>query len=275
VSPTGVVQPVSRRDAYYLGYPCSFSLSGPFFYLVVDDHNFYPKLPEADKDDENPGTISLSLPRTCRQICMETNNLFWTNNTFLFWSPHSLLRSFKGMGEYSFRRATSIRLHLEAERGNELEIFDQILQLLIKQSKTSSLQNLELRLNLDSIDVMAGMKRGAVFQFGTHFGDSNFLYKRFLPSLEKAQQLQNMERALVLTDALGHEWVGPLPGSYLGGKCSEAFRDMQEAWGGRLQWGSMVVWHAKGASSDTLGLASNFPCDASKDIEMMIVEELE
>jgi hypothetical protein len=275
VSPTGIVQPVNRRDAYYLGYPGSFSLSGPFFYLVVDEHNFYPKLPGADTNDENPRTISLSLPRVCRQVYIETNDIFWTNNAFLFWSPHSLLRTFKGMSEYPFRHITSIRLHLQAEVGNELEIFDQTLELLIKQARTSSLRNLELRLKADSIKDMVDMKRGPVLHFGTHFGDSNFLYERFLPSLKKAQQLHNVEKVLVITDLLGQARIGSLHELFFNAKFSGAFRDIHEAWGGNLQWGSTLVRGATEVDPDPPSIQSLFRCDASRDIEVTTREELE
>jgi hypothetical protein len=37
VSPTGMISPLSRRDAYHSGVPGSCSYSGPFFYLQVEE----------------------------------------------------------------------------------------------------------------------------------------------------------------------------------------------------------------------------------------------
>jgi len=135
VSPTGTIVLLSRREAYHSGLSGSCSQSGPFFYLLVDNTNPGKGQHQPYDSDRLSPTISLSLPRTCRKIYEETNELFWTSNTFYFSTPHTLRQNFRSIGIFAQRRISSIRLRLHPDLGNDIECFDRAMQLLINPGK--------------------------------------------------------------------------------------------------------------------------------------------
>jgi hypothetical protein len=136
--------------------------------------------PNADADEvwgtSQTDIISLFLPRTCREIYNETNQLFWTSNTFTFREPKDLLWVFKGMGHMPSRCITSIHLPLGAIGGNFLEILLKALDLLAKKESMSSLQRLDLVLDVFHIQRISNLKisiptniMGHTMEFRTHF----------------------------------------------------------------------------------------------------------
>lgn len=273
VSPTQTVQPVSRREAFCLGYPNSCSPSGPFFYLVVDETNPFMRKSGANKYDKRPRTISLSFPRTCRQIYYETNELFWTRNTFCFWSPYRLMQTFKEMGRYPFRRIASIRLELYPAPGNELVFFDRSMQLLIKQARSSPLRHLELVLGLDSIIHMAAMKSGQYYYFGTTIPRLKVTYERILASLNKAHHLHHVRKELLIRSEGNLGTVGSVHELAARRRFDGVLWEIQEAWAGKPQSGSTVVCDAKEVFSHTLRSTPLSESDGFKDIQMKSLDE--
>jgi hypothetical protein len=237
VSPTRTLKPVCRRDAFYSGFPRSCSQSGPFFYLLVDNTNL---IMGQHYGDERQSTISLSLPRTCRKIYEETNNLFWTSNTFHFPSPHSLLQTFNLMGRSPQRCISSIRLCITPLLGNDIEWLDRILKLLIFQGKHCSIRRLELLIDIDSIEQMASSQTQHWY-FNLHIKRSNWREKA-LPCLQQAHRLQNTEKILVITHARELATAQEVHEYSIAGNLDALLRDMQESLGGELYWGSTKVF---------------------------------
>jgi hypothetical protein len=66
-------------------------------------------------------------------IYNETSRLFWTSSIFIFRAPHNLLCTFKRMGQIPSRCITSIRLSLGLIEGNVLEIFQKMIDLLVRR----------------------------------------------------------------------------------------------------------------------------------------------
>jgi hypothetical protein len=247
VSPTGTVRILSRRDAYHLGYPRSFSQSGPFFYLLVDDGSPVMSKSQLCGSEALRPTISLSLPRTCRKMYEETNELFWRSNVFYFYSPHNLRQIFILMGRLASQRIPSIRLRFVPGWGNNMEIFDKAMQLLIKQGKHSSLRNLELLIDTDTIEHMAGVY-SPLYSF-PNLQAPTIIAERVLLSLRQAQPLPNVQKILVVTDKTLptveaiHQY--PIVKGIRG-----HLQDLRDAWGGQLCWNSKMASDAEKWSSE-------------------------
>ena len=273
VSPTGTIALLSRREAYHRSLPGSCSQSGPFFYLLVDNTNPGKGQQQPYDSDKLPPTISLSLPRTCRKIYEETNELFWTSNTFYFSTPHILRQNFRSMGILAQRRIFSIRLRLRPDWGNDIECFDRAMQLLINQGKNRSIRHTELLIDINSIEHMAGVKPNPFLYFSLPLGASNVMYKKFLPILHQANRLQNLQRNFVATHACSLATVEEILDYSVANEIHGRLRDLHEAWGGRFYWGSTLVWDAKNASPE---LAGNVPLEElvkPEDVETESVDQ--
>ena len=230
VSPTGVISPISRRDAYYSGFPGSCSHSGPFFYLQVGEERSSMQEARPFRLDLKPKpTVSLSLPRTCRKIYEETNDLFWAKNTFYFPTPHRLISTFKFMGKYPPRRITSLLLATTPWVGNDLSWLDTALQLLISQGKSSSLQRLDILVHKDVIHIMSDAKMQRL-----SFLQECWAYK-FISCLKQARRLRGVEKKLAVT--YPGEVTAILPKEWEG-----ALWKVQEAWRSKAYWGSTMLF---------------------------------
>jgi hypothetical protein len=247
VSPTGTVRILSRCDAYHLGYPRSCSQSGPFFYLLVDDGRPLKRKSQLCGSETLRPTISLSLPRTCRKMYEETNELFWRSNVFYFYSPHNLRQIFKLMGRLASQRIASIRLRLVPGWGNNIEIFDKAIQLLIKQGKYSSLRNLELLLDKDTIEHMAGVLPPP-YTF-PNLQAPTIMADRVLLSLRQAHPLSNVQKILVVTDKALPTIEAIHQNSTVKGIHGN-LQDLRDAWGGQLCWNSKMVSNTEKRSSE-------------------------
>ncbi|PMD25687.1 hypothetical protein NA56DRAFT_382958 [Hyaloscypha hepaticicola] len=245
VSPTGTVRILSRREAYHLGYPRSFAQSGPFFYLLVDDGSPLKSKSQLCGSEALRPTVSLSLPRTCRKMYEETNELFWRSNVFYFYSPHNLRQNFKLMGRLASQRIASIRLRLIPGWGNSMEIFDKAIQLLIKQGKHSSLRKLELLIDTDTIEHMAGVLPPP-YSF-PNLQAPTVIAERVLLSLRQAQPLLNVQKILVVTDKTLHTVEAIHQNSIVKGIHGH-LQDLRDAWGGQLCWNSKMVSSAEKGS---------------------------
>lgn len=259
VSPTGTAQPLSRRDAYYSGIPVSCSSSGPFFYLLVDNTDPIMGQHEPFLSRDNPWpAISLSLPRTCRQVYNETNELFWTSNSFFFASPHRLLQTFKGMGRYAPRQITSIRLRITPLLGNDLEWLNKVLQLLIKQGEHCSVRRLELMIDEDSVKYISGSKPHPMYS--NHINRPDYWHKTVLPCLKQARRLQNTKKALVIIHALGFATAEAFHNHTLTENLVWPLWDMHKSWGGWLYWGTTMIYEET---------SSNTPFDDTPGFEIV------
>lgn len=79
-----------------------------------------------------------------------------------------------------------------------MEIFDKAIQLLIKQEKHSSLRKLELLIDTDTIEHMAGALPPPYYF--PNFQAPTIIAERVLSSLRQAQPLSNVQKILVVTD---------------------------------------------------------------------------
>ena len=247
VSPTGTVRILSRCDAYHLGYPRSCSQSGPFFYLLVDDWRPLKRKSKLCGSEILRPTISLSLPRTCRKMYEDTNELFWRSNVFYFYSPHNLRQTFKIMGRLANQRIASIRLRLVPGLRNNIELFDKAIQLLIKQEKYSSLRNLELLLDKDTIEHMGGVLPPP-YTF-PNLQAPTIMAERVLLSLRQAHPLSNVQKILVVTDKALPTIEAIHQNSIVKGVHGH-MQDLRDAWGGQLCWNSKMESNAEKRSAE-------------------------
>ncbi|PMD46486.1 hypothetical protein L207DRAFT_214450 [Hyaloscypha variabilis F] len=240
VSPTGMISPLSRRDAYHSGVPGSCSYSGPFFYLQVEETKTHVERCQSTcRIEPNAPTISLSLPRTCRKIFKETNDIFWTKNTFVFRAPHELIYTFKSMGKYAQQRITSLRLCTTPRWGNQMKWLNKTMQLLISQRSSSSLRRLELLVDKESIIYQSEAKL---------LGSPPRLLpahhtQTFIPCLQQARCLRNIEKNLYVTQTGNCPFTAAYPPeSSLFKVVEETLWEIQEAWEGKLYWGSTILF---------------------------------
>ncbi|KAE9370635.1 hypothetical protein N431DRAFT_484812 [Stipitochalara longipes BDJ] len=263
VSPTGTISPLSRRDAYYSGFPGSCSHSGPFFYLIEEekflmerDQAFHPHV------EPTASTISLSLPRTCRKIFEETNNLFWTKNTFYFPTPHRFISTFKFMGKYPQRRITSLRLCATPWLGNEIEWLEKALQLLISQRNPSSLRHLELLVDKETIIYMLGPKLPG-FAFTRPPGPNHWSQK-LLSCLKLARCLCSIEKNLVVTHTGTLSMTTNLPEAL-----EETLWEIQDAWEGKVYWGSKMFFEDMNENAQEIPSTSSLQGTAAFEVVQM------
>lgn len=172
VSPTGYIETFSKKTAYVRGFENALSPSYVLFLHLISElgpirtdlafevliilaqdcfqfvhldgwtltilprapHHFLAVATPYSGYENPPMLLSLSLPRTCRQIYLETNDLFWKKNTFWYQSAlfmDSELHPYRGMvshvpysrltvlirwqGLWPRYRIESVRIHLNLE----------------------------------------------------------------------------------------------------------------------------------------------------------------
>ncbi|KAF4624953.1 hypothetical protein G7Y89_g13213 [Cudoniella acicularis] len=125
LSPTGLVEPIDRKLAYYRQMPKSNSPSGPQFYLIY-------------QEDNSDSYLTLSLLRTCRQICEEAFPLFWKKNTFLFNSPSGFLKFSTQKVRFASQYITSLHLNIASFQGTALNYLEKVADSLTKRRPSES-----------------------------------------------------------------------------------------------------------------------------------------
>jgi hypothetical protein len=151
------------------------------------------------------------------------------------------------MGRLASQRIASIRLRLVPGWGNNIKIFDKAIQLLIKQGKYSSLRNLELLLDKDTIEHMAGVLPPP-YTF-PNLQAPTIMADRVLLSLRQAHPLSNVQKILVVTDKALPTIEAIHQNSTVKGIHGN-LQDLRDAWGGQLCWNSKMVSNTEKRSSE-------------------------
>jgi hypothetical protein len=134
ISPGGLVEP----RIYPRLFPAN-KKSAPQFSLNADPLS----------DSVTTESISLSLPRTCRQIYNETHGLFWRNNTFYFSTFYpfgtsmGVIKTLKMMGQTSSRLITSVTINMQYISG-QYKTLGKVLQVLASRARHGAFRKLEL-----------------------------------------------------------------------------------------------------------------------------------
>lgn len=237
VSPTKTVTPLSRRELYNIRK--STSGSAPRYLLAVGKV-------EESRMCELHANISLSLPRTCRQIYIETQALFWNTNTFYFRAPLDLINALKpsGMGQVSSRCITSIQLGAGWILGNFVDTLTKAIEALICQQNTSSLRRLDLVLVYEDLFAMNRLRTALQLGPGsTAFDSHGAKYNDMIHALAVLSSKCTFARGIrnsIIGDPLRH-FHKILPAHFLT-ELEDVLREMHLAWGGQVFCGTVMVW---------------------------------
>jgi hypothetical protein len=236
ISPSGVVSPhwVPRPLKPSSPKPAPFTAqtSTARFTLCINPPK--PRIVAAYnlKDFDRPRNerqyISLSLPRTCRQIYDETQGLFWERNTFYFSSHNAgVIRTLKIMGQVSSRLITSVTIRMD-----DREIIAQLsktLNVLASRARFGHFRRLELIWDSEEFEVLKRMSLQIPMARARQ-------YDELLEGLRTGERGGRFERVIRLPHLLGDG---------LNGKDAEACaRDLHFAFGGRLFWGDVLGWES-------------------------------
>lgn len=232
VSPTRCIEPISRSVAFYSQFPRSASPSGPQFYLAIKD-------PETHDSCLLTGTrpefISLSLPRTCRTIYLETTELFWKSNTFFFPSAVDLLHSFRDMGRIPSRCITSLSISICTIEGNAVEVIEKALRRLVQSAPRSSLERLDLVLSRKSLEAIARARLSMLGGRGSVRSRNALRYGEFLFALEETSRANAFKRRLILhNDAT-------IPIEAVCMDARDTIQELHQKWRGQVYWGGNLI----------------------------------
>jgi hypothetical protein len=176
ISPTGYIETFSKKTAYLRGFEGALSSSYALFFhlifalgltradlafevliIITQDcfksswfgwvltiifrapHHFIAYATPYNGYTKAPELITLSLPRTCRQIYLETNDLFWKNNTFWYQSAsfmESELNPYTGMVSQISLENPSLLLQVESLRAVSGGVYSALL--LVETNPSSS-----------------------------------------------------------------------------------------------------------------------------------------
>jgi hypothetical protein len=171
----------------------------------------------------NNDVLSLSLPRTCRQIWQETDGIFWSNNAFLFEDPTAMTRTLKSMGQVPSRRIETISFRLN---NRHWRVLPKAFALLASRARHGSFQKLHLDLP---------RKEFAVLTYWKHFGDASHTgrYDEVLEVLRDASEECNFRRSIRIYG-----------GDYeMAAKESDTIRDLHLAFGGCMIYDGKLQWN--------------------------------
>jgi len=180
-----------------------------------------------NRSRDNLQHISLSLPRTCRQIYGETQDLFWERNTFYFSSHNAgVIRTLKMMGQVSSRLITSVTIQMD-----DREIIAQLsktLNVLTSRARFGHFRRLELVWDSHQFKVLQSMSLHVPMARARQ-------YDELLEGLRTAQRGGRFERVIRLPY--------PLLGGLKGSEAEACARDLHFAFGGKMFWGDVLGWH--------------------------------
>ena len=193
--------------------------------------------------DDN--TLSLSLPRTCRQIYEETSGLFWSNNTFLFPDLPTLTRTLKSMGQIPSRQIRSISVNLHPRDWRAIR---KALALLTSRARHGCFENLHLDLHRSEFGVLTYWK---------HFGDAGHgeRYDEVLEVLRESSKECNFQRSMQVhcggfdgdESQLGTIRGRPQILFYFSSSASDLLTpyhaDLHLAFGGRMIYDGRLEWN--------------------------------
>jgi hypothetical protein len=169
--------------------------------------------------------ISLSLPRTCRQIYEETESIFWELNTFYFSSANAgVIRTMKMMGQVSSRLITSVIIQMDCG-SDSTRLISKTLNVLASRARYGHFRRLELLWDEDQFKCLMDLAKQIPMARARQ-------YDELLEGLRTGESGGRFERVVRLPEMVGQR----------GREAEACARDLHFAFGGTLFWGDMLGW---------------------------------
>jgi hypothetical protein len=108
------------------------------------------------------------------------------------------------------------------------------MQLLINPGKNRSIRHIELLIDVNSIEHMAGVKPNPFFYFSLPLSTSNAMYEKFLSILHQANRIPDLQKFFVVNHACSLATVEEILEYSVANEIHGRLRDLHEAWGGRF-----------------------------------------
>jgi hypothetical protein len=171
--------------------------------------------------------ISLSLPRTCRQIYEETQSLFWEFNTFYFSNANSgVIRTMKMMGQVSSRLITSVTIQMDCFTESTRAI-SKTLNVLASRARYGHFRRLTLVWDEDQFRRLMDLARQIPMARARQ-------YDELLEGFRTGESGGRFERVIRLPEMAGQR----------GREAEACARDLHFAFGGKVFWGDVLGWES-------------------------------
>jgi hypothetical protein len=172
--------------------------------------------------------ISLSLPRTCRQIYEETQALFWEQNTFYFSDRNAgVIKTMKMMGQTPSRLITSVVIQMNCT-SEFIRLISKTLHVLASRARFGHFRRLELIWDNNEFGYLQELARQIPMAKAR-------VYDELLEGLRTGESGGRFGRVIRL----------PAAPRQVGQRSREAnacARDIHFAFGGSLFWGDELGW---------------------------------
>jgi hypothetical protein len=172
--------------------------------------------------------ISLSLPRTCRQIYEETQTLFWEQNAFYFSDRNaSVIKTIKMMGQIPSRLITSVIIQMNCA-SEFIRLISKTLNVLASRARFGHFRRLELIWDNKEFGYLQELARQIPMAKAR-------VYDEILEGLRTGESGGRFVRVVRLPAA-------PRQVGQRSRDANSCARDIHFAFGGSLFWGDELGW---------------------------------